>query len=910
MKKRAAGGTSIVARLLAASAALSFLLPATASAALDAPVTNLIVERPETDVLLLAVRIDQKTLAEALPIYTKVGGSGVLVPLGELCRLLDLGITVDVPHGLASGFFIDERRLFSLDVLSQRVIVEGEPKRFDVASIEVHRDDIYVDAALLSEWLPLHLNVDLYGSMITVQPRERLPLQLRLDREKKSELLGAGQRPPGSSYPQLELPYRLIDGPFIDQTLSLSSQPQPEGRRQNDAGHSTYATGDLLFMEASAFLAGTDHGLSEARFSLSRKDEEGRLLGSLGAREVTIGDLLGPGLDLIALPRSGPGLVVSSFPLHLPAQFDRQSFRGDLPPGWEVELYRADELLAYARSRPDGLYEFLDVPLLFGMNLFRLELYGPQGQHRSESRRFNVGETLTPKGQVYYRLVGNDPGLRLAGSSPMDARARASFEVSAGLTKYLSASGSVATVDLADHRHVYGKAGLRAFWRFLFANVDVAADRGGGSAWQATLQSRLGAFGFYFQHAALDAFVSEAFVSSAGPLRSRTTLRLNTAIPETFLPRIPVIVELREDRLESGGRIGELSGRVSAFRRGVSVANQVRWTFSSGDGPETPSTASGQLLVSKYLRAFAFRGEANYDLQPTRELSSVALIGETRLVKDLLLSAGISRLVRADHPRYYAGASKLEGAFGFGVTVDYTNSGGLGASVLLSMSLGRNPRNGRWHTQARALAGSGGVAGRVFLDANGNGRMDAQEKPIAGAGFLFNGAGSLVRTDDAGEAFIPNLTPHRPLEIGLVASTLEDPFWRPASEGVRLVPRPGKAAVVDFPVVISGEITGTVYLKRDGRSDAARGVELELIDPTGAVVQKVRTAYDGFYDLTEIRPGRYTLRVAGPPNGPERFVAAGPSRQLEMAPSGTVLEDVDFVLDVAPVPERQAPRSR
>jgi hypothetical protein len=70
---------------------------------------------------------------------------------------------------------------------------------------------------------------------------------------------------------------------------------------------------------------------------------------------------------------------VSSFPLQLQSQFDRQSFRGELPPGWEVELYRGAELLAYAQSRADGLYEFLDVPLLFGLNVFRLELYGPQG---------------------------------------------------------------------------------------------------------------------------------------------------------------------------------------------------------------------------------------------------------------------------------------------------------------------------------------------------------------------------------------------------------------------------------------------------------------------------------------------------------------------------------------------------
>src|SRR6202035_3533929 len=458
-------------------------------------------------------------------------------------------------------FFIDEGRLFALDVVSRTVIAEGKPRRFDPAGIEVHQDDIYVDAALLSEWLPLHLGVDLYGSATTVRPAEKLPAQLRLERESKLASSRAGQRLTASAYPQLELPYRLFDGPFVDQTLGFTRQPNPQGGNQNTLQSSTYATGDLLFMEASAFVSATDRGISDLRLSLGRKDPDGKLLGFLGAREVTVGDVLHPGLDLIALPSSGPGLAISNVPLQLPTQFDRQSFRGDLPPGWEVELYRGQDLLAYARSRPGRLYEFLDVPLLFGLNLFRLEFYGPQGQHHSEARRLNVGDTLTPRGQLYYRLLGNDPSYSPFGKG-QEAKARSSFDVSAGLTGNLSVSASLASVDLADRRHTYGKAGLRAFWGFLFANVDAVVDTGGGSAWQGTLQSRLGAFGLQLQHAELDHFVSEVFLSPLDPIRSRTTVRLDTTVPQTLLPPISVLVEVLQDRLESSQQVSQLNGRL------------------------------------------------------------------------------------------------------------------------------------------------------------------------------------------------------------------------------------------------------------------------------------------------------------------------------------------------------------
>jgi hypothetical protein len=898
------GAATIAGWRLACCAALLVSLPAVARAAPGSPAASLVVERPESDLLLLALRLDPSVLAEALPTYAVQGS--VLVPLGEVCRLLDLGITVDTARALASGFFLDERRRFALDVVSQRATFEGKPKRFDPARIEIHQDDIYVDAALLSEWLPLHLSVDLNGAMITVHPEEKLPLQLRLERERKLETSRAGRQPALSSHPRLELPYRLFDGPFLDQTLRYARQPSPMGGSESVVESSTHATGDVLFMEGNAFVSATSQGVLDSRFSLSRKDPDGGLLGFLGAREVTVGDVFYPGLDLIASPSSGPGLTVSNFPLQLQTQFDRQSFRGDLPPGWEAELYRGDELLAFAQSRADGLYEFLDVPLLFGLNLFRVELYGPQGQHRSEARRFNVGDTLTPKGRVYYRLAGNQPSYHLLGTGPVDLRARSSFDLSAGLTNNLSASVSLAAVDLADRRHLYGKAALSAFWGFLFAHVDFAADRGGGSAWTATVQSRLGSFGLQAQYAQLNEFVSERFLSSAlSPLRSRTMIRLDTAIPETWLPRIPILLEVRQDRLESGQQISELTGRVSAFRRGFAIANQASWSFSSGGGSASPPAASGQLLVSKFLQELALRGVIDYGVEPKAEVSSVALTAERRLARGLLVSGGISRAMGTGQTRFLAGVSKLEGAFGLGVTADYSGLNGFGASVLLSVSAGRDSRNGTWHQQARPLAGSGAVSGRAFLDTNGNGQLDAGEKTMAGAGFLLNGAGQLARTNDLGEAFLPDFAPYQDVDVALATSTLEDPFWKPAHDGVRILPRPGKVAIIDFPVLVTGEITGTVYLRRDGKDREASGVELELLDRKGAIVKKVSTAYDGFYDITEIRPGGYTLSVTAEHVVRLRVVA--PSREVEIGPNGTVLDGVNFNLKpsgrVTPTPE-------
>ncbi len=875
------------------AALLACALPARAVPAAAERIS--VVERPDADLLLLAVELDRTRLTDALPSYPVQGR--VLVPLGELCRLLGLGIEADPAHGLATGFFLSEGRLFRLDIAARQVWVEGKAKRFDSAGVEAHRDDLYVDAALLSEWLPLHLSVDLHGSILKVQPGERLPLQLRLERESRLGRLGAAradQAAPPVGPAASPLPYRLFDGPFVDQTLQWAREAAPGGRSELQS--STYLTGDLLFADASAFISANGATISESRFSLGRKDPDGNLLGVLGAREVTVGDVFHPGLDLIALPRSGPGLLVSNEPLQLPAQFDRQSFRGDLPPGWEVELYRGEDLLAYAASRPDGLYEFLDVPLLFGLNEFRLEFYGPQGQRRSETRRLNVGDSLTPQGKIYYRLAGNNPAAGLLGAAAPDAGARSTLEVSAGLARNLSASVSAGTVDLPDGRHTYGEGGLRAFWGSLFANAEVAREMGGGMAWQGTVQSRVGPFGLLIERADLDRFVSEPFLQDAGTLRSRTRLRLDTTLPETLLPRLPVIVEIQQDQLADGRRIDQATARISAFSHGLSVSNQVIWSAFSGGGSPLLASATGQLLVSKLLPAFALRGELDYGMEPRRGITGALFTVEAPARHGLLVSAGVSRVLTEGQTRVFTGVSRLEGAFGFSLTADVSRPGGLGALLLVSAGLGRDARNGDWHTQARALAASGALSGRAFLDLNGNGRMDPGEPPIPGAGFLLNGGGSPARTDGSGEAFVANLSPYQDLDLALAPATLEDPFWTPANDGVRFVPRPGKVAVVDLPVQVSGEITGTVYLRRGGSRREAGGVELQLLDHRGIAVMTASSGYDGFYDLAGIRPGHYTLMVAAEQLDRLGLLVA-PTREVEMAPTGTVLDGVDLLLE-------------
>jgi hypothetical protein len=173
----------------------------------------------------------------------------------------------------------------------------------------------------------------------------------------------------------------------------------------------------------------------------------------------------------------------------------------------------------------------------------------------------------------------------------------------------------------------------------------------------------------------------------------------------------------------------------------------------------------------------------------------------------LLLTIGASRASDSGETRLLSGLSRLEGAFALGVFADYSNRDGFSTSALVSVSAGRDPRNGVWHAQARPLASSGALSARVFLDADGSGSMDGTETALPGAGFLLNGSSRPGRTDAAGTVFLSDLPAYQEVGVTVATATLEDPYSKPASAGIRLVPRPGKVAVLEFPIVIAARST-------------------------------------------------------------------------------------------------------
>jgi hypothetical protein len=839
----------------------------------------------EPNLLLLEVRLDQHVLSDALTAYEYDGNT--LLPLGELARLLTLAIKTQPEQGSASGFVLREERSFSLNLAQATVTLTDKTEAVDLALIKVQPDDIYVAAQLIGRWLPLDLDVDLSSLSLRVHPRELLPLQLRLERERRSAQAGprAGYEDPG--YLRHDSPYRLLDAPFIDQTLGMDLRRGNAGT-QVDARYTAYLTADLLDMESALFVSSNKHDPApELRFTLGRHDPDAGLLGPLRARSFAFGSVAVPGVANIARTSpTGNGITLGNRPLTQPTSFDRHSLQGPLPPGWDVELYFNDVLVGFQQSRADGKYNFDDQPLVYGPNEFRLVFHGPLGQVRVERQSFLLEQSITPPGEFYYNVSEH----RDENGQPHSVT-----QFDWGLSRHFAATAGLVRLPLAGAEQRYTNVGLRAFWQSFIFNSDFASAQNGGTLKELGLKTRVGSLSLGVSRAQLNDFTSDLFLPSADPVRTSEKFRIDGVLPLGFLPRLPATLEVKRDRLQSGANNLEVAGRISAYLNATLVTNQLRWQSFAFGGEKL---ADGSLQISRRVGDIGLRSQINYAIRPESRLAAIALSADKSLAAGYLLNLGVSRAFVSPETRYTAALNKSLGSYGLGISASYSSRGEVALGAQLFMAMGWEPRQSKWLLDAQPMADTGAASVRVFLDKNLNGVMDADEEPLKNVSFNVNSGKHPARTNAAGVAYLARLPVNQKMDVAVDPLALEDPQWAPQPKGVRLVPRPGKVAELDFPVIMTSEIDGTIYFVENDVKRGMGDVVLELVDNKRNVIAQTKSASDGYYIVPAVPPGTYLLRIARKQLKNLNLTDTG-MHLVTVSPEGNFVNGLDFLLIAA-----------
>jgi hypothetical protein len=833
------------------------------SAAAQSPVTSGAADwQPDPEEQwLFDLRTDRYSLGQGIRGYAR--GTNVCIDLADTVRALDLPVRINRELRRATGWVFDERRTLNIDREAGRVEIGSSTRPLQANDIIDTPEGWCVSVTALQSWLGVELNVDLSNSIIRLVADAPLPFELALERRQRAARVGP-QSFNLADMPQSQRPYQMWQTPSIDLVATTEFGRDSDGRTQLRGRFEVFASGEAFGASFDARLASNERMIPQSlRVTAYRADPRGELLGPLHATYVGVGDMnsvMTPiGLDATI----GRGAVISNRPLDRPTAFDRTNFRGDMPLGWEAELYRNGQLLAFAQANDAGRYEFLDVELVYGANQFEIVLYGPQGQVRREIRSIPVGVDAIPPGQTHYWIGAVEDGVDLIPlgdptGDPLRRGWRAIIALERGLDPRTGV-GLFATTRIFDRRRFTSvEAAVRRTIGGSLAEFSAGWQSDGGAAARLFWTGGLGNGSFQLE----SLWLHGGYLTDRLPAGVTGAHGLSVSIPVRIGQLLlPMQADARLRVFDDGSRRWEGAVRASATFRRLSLTSRVQWAQVDrggfADNPAPDITVG--LLASVRAGPVRLRADVRVGVSGTGR-TGVTLSADWRTGdrSDWRVELGYepdSRLGRGaiSYTRRFE-------AFALTGQVRGSSDGAVSAGLTLSLGIGPDPAHGGIRFSRERLASQGQAMAEVFRDDNGDGLRQDDEELVPGVAITAGNAVADQPTGDRGRAMIDALPPHRPILIGIDESTLEDPLTRPALPGVVIIPRPGVITTVRLPLVATGEVEGTLITPE---GVGYEGVDLELVDIRGVVRARTRTDFDGFFLFETVPYGQYRLRVAG-----------------------------------------------
>jgi hypothetical protein len=568
----------------------------------------------------LAVDLDGLSVTDALTAYG--AQDDPLLPIGELARLLDLNLNVSPTEGQIMGTLGQSQSAVTIDLANSVFRANGKAIDLSPADVAVTGVEIFIRASAVQRILPITIKVNIEDLQLKLHALERLPIQARLDRLAALRDLQPGVDNNNEPALNIPTPYRLFTAPAFDISGQLgASVTGPSFSHSYDVR----VANDFLYTGFQGFLGSDQNGqISSVRATFERHNAKGGLLGPINATSASVGDVFTPALPIGPRGASGRGFQFSTVPLEQTSVFDRIDLRGELPVGYDVELYINDILRSGQRTPTQGRYEFLNVPLVRGVNVIRIVTNGPRGERTEQTRIVNVGGGQLAKGKFTFaagvvqqdvplvdlrRRSSTDPNLVSDFTNPGTGSVRVSANAAYGLTESITLVAGAAVFPVTKdplkpavttNREMV-TAGIRTSIRGAAVQVDAAAD----SARSAALA--IGVAGQPFGVSTLvrqvfysGAFIDETVASSTTEKPSLSHTEINTDFNVRAMHNILLPLTLRGslDIYADRSAVATAGFRASATARNIMFSGGFDLQANSSPGAPTTTNTTGNLSVS------------------------------------------------------------------------------------------------------------------------------------------------------------------------------------------------------------------------------------------------------------------------------------------------------------------------
>ena len=808
----------------------------------------------EDYLLIVDVYLRNIKLAENVFIYNPP--ETTLIPLQPIFDGLDFSIEADPTAGKASGWFIKESNDFDLDINNREVFIRNQSMPPEQTQIMLSDDfDIYVDISLLNDWFPLEINLDTGRLRINIIANQPLPIENKMAREKKRKrsLNKRGK----IILPRFNDHYDWIGSPTIDLTVS--------GGLDNDesrSSYSLYTSGDLLAMEARFSTSGqSSSGSNNTLLTFNKKPNEinGNIL--FGVDRFSMGDIYGASDNLVLSGGNGLGINVEYGASSDHSEFGKKTITGDAPAGWEVELYRNGSLIDFRSIDNEGRYRFEDIPVEYGENIFDIRLFGPQGQEQNRRETFTVGEQMLSAGQHYGRLSFIDQNSSVFNNDDdTEAEKDLYLEWQQGINDSLSAGGAFIQINSPEETRSFTSIQLQGAFPSMTAGINAAFENSSG--WGGTIsgQSRIKSTAISFLHKQFNDFSTQR--SNDGHIKSESELRLSGSA------LLSNKKSLRYDILNSyDTQVGGLKRHTMNFKFGYQMygghlTSDASFVNTSSKNADSISTWTGKSSYSRNVaHSIRARGDLNYDIDPKPLIKSGSTNFSWHANPALRAQLGLN----LDFTGNASNQLSLSGSYIFDIVTlslntHFSDKGDTSISLTSEWSLAPKKWNS-WSVTGEKRAGNGRVNAHIFLDNDEDQHYSDGDKPLQGIKFAGRGHWGTKETNNEGWIYLDDFSSNSLTTLRIVEKSIPDPYWKPAYTEVQVVSHAGAVQTIEIPVHIAIEVEGNIALNRNGKERPLPGVPLRVLDNKGNTVAESQSEFDGYFVITGLKSGDYTLII-------------------------------------------------
>ncbi|TXD52016.1 hypothetical protein [Polaribacter sp. IC063] len=544
-------------------------------------------------------------------------------------------------------------------------------------------------------------------------------------------------------------------------------------------------------------------------------------------------------------------------------------------PNWTVELYINDALVDYTSSDASGFYLF-NVPIVYGYTTLTLRFYGPLGEERVEERTQNTPYTFMPKKVLEYNVAGgileNDDGSTFVRS-----------EVNYGVSRFLTIGAGVEYLSSIPEQPFipFANAAFQPFSEMI-VNFKYAHN-----------VSFKGLLNYYFGKSAFLEVEYKNFAKG-----QEVTLDNMDEVK-----RVQVSLPFKLNKFRGNTKLSFNQFVYDAFNFSqvdalISTSyknNSANLSFASNWISEERAFITSTLVLSRrFKNGFILRPSIQYNLS---ENNTMRLRAEVEKRADKIsFSAAYERNIQFG-TNNISFSIRYDLPFARASLNSFYNNNQLGVSQNAQGSLAFGAGNGAVNVDYNSAIGKGGILCYPFLDLNENNTKDSNEPRVfVKNAKIVGGRINSIKNDSI--LRISDLNSFVKYKLTFDDGELDNIGWKFKHNTYQVLVDPNQYKKIEIPILVYGEVTGMVYLKKGENTIGQGRISIQIYDTAGHKVAETLSESDGYYSYLGLKPKDYILRIEKAQLKKLGYRAAPIEQKVTIRPliKGDFVENLNFVL--------------